>query len=240
MRVVAIATGLLVIASGAYASQEQADRADAVDLDGSWYVLVHYRDRGGDGPDEVQWLDAVWRFASEGVGGDHAIAPRLRWTIFEGVRLRDARGRFEVTRDGRRARTLGAWQPDEAQLAEIRAGLAVDDHAARAKTLRRDAAGGWRSTGAAQARSASSIAYHEAWRIDAPTTAPVFTRVDAMGGGRTDRLSGTTRFLTREVLAGGDELLGDFYRDDGVLEGSFRMWRMRDRAAADSRAPHDD
>jgi hypothetical protein len=49
-----------------------------------------------------------------------------------------------------------------------------------------------------------------------------------MGSGRTSELAGRTRFATRSVAPGGDELSGDFDQD-GVLAGRFRMLRMAER-----------
>jgi hypothetical protein len=191
-------------------------------LEGSWYVLVHYRDQGRDAMGQMQWLDRVWRFEIDG--------ERMRWTILSGVTFRDARGRIELIDGGRSARSLGAWEPNEAQLAEIRAGLEVDDHDVRRKTLHGSASAGYRSLGERRSQSTSTIAYHERWQIAAGPDGPVFTRDDSMGSGRTDELSGRTRYTTRAVAEDGAELSGDFDQD-GVLLGRFRMLRMSEPRA---------
>jgi hypothetical protein len=51
-----------------------------------------------------------------------------------------------------------------------------------------------------------------------------------MGSGRTDELSGRTRYTTRAVAEDGAELSGDFDQD-GVLLGRFRMLRMSEPRA---------
>jgi hypothetical protein len=200
-----------------------------VGLEGEWYVLVHYGDESGDVSKLTQWHDRVWRFERESRSREEG-EERLRWTILSGVRFRDARGRFEAPGGGRSARSLGAWEPDARQIAEIRTGLQTDDHGARSKLLRGSPASGYRSSGQASARSSSTIGYRERWQIDGLPGAPVFVREDSMGSGRTDELKGRTRFTTREIAPGGDELTGDFDRD-GVLVGRFRMWRMGGRGA---------
>ena len=65
----------------------------------------------------------------------------------------------------------------------------------------------------AGAASASVVTYSEDWSIEAPNALPVFTRSDVMGGGNTDVLEGITRYTTREVKSGGNELIGEFERD---------------------------
>jgi hypothetical protein len=215
----------VAVQAGATESPTEASPA-AIGLEGEWYVLVHYRDENAADPRIVQWRDRVWRFERERRGSDSP-QESLRWTILDGVTFRDPRGRFEELDGGRSARSLGAWQPDAAQLAEIREGLRVDDQAARSKTLRRSPQGGYRSSGARSPRSSSTIGYEELWAIEGPPGAPVFVRDDAMGAGRTDELLGRTRFTTREVARDGDELevSGDF-EQDGELAGQFRMLRM--------------
>ena len=50
-----------------------AARAEAVDLIGTWHVLVHYKDSATDHPERERWVDRVWKFEREG--------SRLAWTV---------------------------------------------------------------------------------------------------------------------------------------------------------------
>lgn len=225
---------LLAVTVPACATETAPARPQAAfGLEGEWYVLVHYRDESGENPELGQWRDRVWRFErEEAVRGGEAQGEQgedlLRWTILDGVKFRDARGRFEVLDGDRSARSPGFWQPDAQQIAEIRAGLQVDVHGARSKALHGSPQRGYRSAGQRSARSSSTIGYAESWQIDGLPSAPVFVRVDSMGSGRTSELAGRTRFATRSVAPGGDELSGDFDQD-GVLAGRFRMLRMAER-----------
>ena len=192
------------------------DPAGPVSLEGDWYVLVHYRDEGSDDGQQY-WDDEIWRFARRG--------GRLSWSLHPHVSLRDTTGRTETLPSGEEARTVGAWSPSPAQLEEIRSALELDGHESRAKSLRGSPESGWRSTGALRSQSASMIAYHESWSIEAPRDKPVFARVDTMGSARTDTAEGRTAFETSEVLDGGNELRG-VYERDGRLRGRFRMIRI--------------
>ena len=65
-------------AAGAGASQ--------VDLIGSWFVLIHYRDSATADPDADRWEDKVWTFEREG--------SRLRWIEYPIVVFEENEGRF--------------------------------------------------------------------------------------------------------------------------------------------------
>jgi hypothetical protein len=211
-------------------SAEHVAEETKLDLRGGWYVLVHFRDLESTEPEAVRWRDRIWRFEVRG--------SRLVWTEHPRVRFGDMSGRIEIIEGGREARTLGGWEPGSGQLHEIREGLVIDGHMARSKSLRGSSERGYRSVGSLHSESASVIGYHESWRIDDPSRLPRFTRDDSMGSGRTEGLAGHTEYTTRQVLAGGDELRGEFQRD-GTLRGSFRMLRMgeRGRTEADGAPP---
>ena len=49
-----------------------ASGARAVELEGTWYVLVHYQDSETNKPEQWRWEDRVWSFARKG--------DRLEWT----------------------------------------------------------------------------------------------------------------------------------------------------------------
>jgi hypothetical protein len=186
--------------------------------EGEWYVLIHYRDDATPELEQVQWEDRVWRFERRG--------RQLVWTEFTSPVFTDGRGRYETLAGGEVGRTLGAWVPSEAQLAEIAAGaLALDTHGARAKSLRGSASAGFASAGELRSESTSVIGYHERWSIRGLGDLPIFEREDLMGSGRTESIQGRTRYATTEVSPTRRELRGDYARD-GALHGRFRMLRM--------------
>jgi len=188
----------------------------AIELLGSWYVLVHYRDRSSENPDADRWDDRIWVFAMKG--------SRLQWTEYPIVVFSDETGRFENLSGDRRQKVLEAWEPNEAQLKEIRAGLDINVRGSRSKTLRGNPVRGYQSAGAMNSQSASVIGYSEAWAIEALSSLPVFSRRDSMGSGRSETLEGYTEYASTRVLSSGALLEGRYQRD-AIRSGSFRMMR---------------
>ena len=58
-----------------------------VDLNGTWHVLVHYKDDASTNPDRPRWDDRLWSF--EPSGG------RVRWMEWPIIVFNDDTGRFE-------------------------------------------------------------------------------------------------------------------------------------------------
>jgi hypothetical protein len=219
----------LAAAVAASVAQVRADEAprEAVDLIGTWHVLIHYTDDHTSAPDQVRWDDKVWVFERSG--------SRLRWTEYPIVVFEDQTGRFENLGGVRAARVLGGWEPNAAQLAQIEAGLEVNDRGSKTKALQRHGEDGWRSSTRPSAASASIVTYVESWGIDGAAGKPVFRREDILGSGRAESLEGVTEYVTTEVASGGDVLRGTFERD-GTRHGTFRMMRSGRARAVEGRA----
>jgi len=206
-------TALAALAA-ACAALAAAGPAAAVDLVGTWHVLVHYKDRTAPNPDAERWEDRVWVFEREG--------DRLRWVDYPIVVFSDESGRFERLGTNRAARRLVYWTPSPEQQAELARGPKVNSRGSKSKSLR--AAGdGWEST-TSQQRSASYLTYEERWTVDAKER-PVFTRTDVLGGALAEDAEGRTRWETQQVENGGAVLRGRYDRD-GTREGTFVMTRV--------------
>jgi len=196
--------------------------AVGVELAGTWYVLVHYKDAAAGNPDAERWDDRVWVFERKG--------GRMRWTEYPIVLFRDETGRFERRSTGQYARILHHWEPSPAQRADIADGLQVNTRGSKRKTLRGSDAAGWSSSRARGAASASSISYSEVWRVEGLPDRPVFSRSDLLSGAATGSMEGVTRYATTAVSRGGDLLTGTFERDDS-RRGVFRMVRTGEAGA---------
>jgi len=209
---------ILIQTMSAIADSPEAGNGDAatLELEGTWYLLVHYRDREAPDPDAWLWLDKVWRFQEKG--------SRLKWSEFPIVIFRDEDSRFETLGSGRKTRVPGVWSPTPEQLTEIQEGPRVNARDALSKTLRGDPRRGYGSAGAMRTGSASVIGFTQRWEIRDLDGLPVFLRADEMGSARTESLQGETSYETTELRDGGNELVGRFERD-GVLHGSFRLIR---------------
>lgn len=193
-----------------------APAAQAADLLGTWHVLVHYRDASSGAPELQRWIDRIWVFERKG--------SKLYWTEYPIVVFSSDAGRFERIRSGQFARVLGAWEPDEDQLANVEEGLEVNGRGSKKKSLRGSDAAGWRTTARAQAASASIITFQENWSVEDYSGLPVFEQRDVMESARTETLEGVTRYETRTVDPGGNVLVGGYQRD-GTREGTFTMRR---------------
>jgi hypothetical protein len=191
---------------------------------GTWYVLVHYRDLRSAQPDQVQWEDRLWVIEREGEG--------LRFREFPAVRFDDEGGRYERAGEVA-ARTLGAWEPSEAQRREIAAGLAADPYGAREKRLRRTEAGF--SSAKSRFDSARVVGFESTVEIDlAGAQAPRFVVSDTLGSSAAAQgLEGRTEYRGEAVAPDGS-VAGRFDRD-GRGVGTFVL--LRSGAARGDAAP---
>ena len=186
-----------------------------VTLLGAWHVLVHYEDAASSGAEPKRWDDRAWVFEKEG--------DRLRWTEYPIVVFDAKTGRFENDGANRASRIPHGWQPDEAQLADIKDGLAVNERGMASASLRWSEES-WVSAPKRAIASASMIRYVESWRIDPAPEGPIFKREDTLRSEWAEDLGGVTIYTTREVADGGRLLRGDFERD-GTQHGTFTMMR---------------
>jgi len=176
---------------------------------------VHYEEAASSGAESGRWDDRAWVFEREG--------DRLRWTEYPIVVFDAETGRFENDGTNRASRVLHDWQPDEAQLADIKDGLAVNERGMASASLRRSEES-WVSAPKQAIPSASMIRYVESWRVDPAAKGPIFVREEALRSERAEDLDGVTIYTTREVADGGRLLHGDFERD-GTQRGTFTMTR---------------
>ena len=190
--------------------------APALDLIGTWHVLVHYKDSATENPDRERWQDRVWEFSMEG--------DRLKWVDYPIVVFADDTGRFENLGGNRASRVLHFWEPNEAQLTQIQQGLEINHRGSRTKTLR-GVPGGW-SSGEARPgyQSARFITFTETWSIEGLPDQPVFSFEDSMGSASTESFEGRTVFTVETVEPGGDVVRGRYDRD-GSRVGTFRLTR---------------
>jgi hypothetical protein len=193
-----------------------ATPAAAVDLIGTWHVLAHYKDSVTDHPERERWEDRIWVFEEEG--------SRLRWTDYPIVVFADQTGRFEQLGGNRASRVLQFWEPNAAQLAQIREGLEINPRGSRSKALRGSDAEGWHSGKKSAYQSARFITFQEVWQIAGTPDLPTFTRDDVLGSMATENVEGRTTWEGESVESGGDVIRGRYDRD-GTRIGTFRMTR---------------
>ncbi len=187
-----------------------------LDLEGTWFVLIHYQDPVSANPDVWRWRDRVWDFTRKGT--------RLQWTEYPLVIFQDTTGRFEKIAGNPRSRVLAAWEPNMSQAETIADGPRVNDRGAKTKTLRGSDGGGWHSSRRMAQTSASVMGYHEQLSITGLEGLPVFERRDIVGNAMTNAGEGLTRYQVSEIRDDGGTLAGTYERD-GRHRGLFRAWR---------------
>ena len=127
-----IAAALLSV--GASNASADAGGEASLDLEGTWYVLIHYTDASAANSEAMRWDDRLWIFARKG--------SRLEWTEYPIVVFNDRTGRFEQSSHGQQ-RVLHAWEPNASQRAQIDSGLEYNTRGSKTKTLRRQRDGTW-------------------------------------------------------------------------------------------------
>jgi hypothetical protein len=212
-RIVAIGLAALLALAAA-----RPATAEPLDLEGTWYVLIHYQDPKTANPDSMRWKDVVWIFARKG--------SRLEWSEYPLVVFEDTTGRFERIGGNPRSRVLAAWEPNPAQREAIDDGPRVNTRGMRVKTLKGSDARGWTSPRRMASASPSVMTYQENLTIDGLDALPRFLRQDVVGNAATASSSGGTRYEVESVEAGGRRLAGRYERD-GRQRGVFRMWRTK-------------
>jgi hypothetical protein len=200
----------------AHAADKTDGTEEAIDLEDTWFVLIHYRDDATANPDSDRWADLVWTFKHKGT--------RLEWAEYPLVVFEDTSGRFEPIAGNPRSRVLAKWEPNEAQSSTIRGGPRVNERGAKVKTLKGSNARGWKSSSRMTTTSAMVVGYHENLTIETKSGKPVFIRQDILGNAHKISGEGMTRYETTKVLHGGRTLEGLYLRDEH-RQGTFRMWR---------------
>ncbi len=185
------------------------------DLEGTWFVIAHYKDPNTANPDVTRWLDRVWTFEIRG--------SRLHWVDFPIVVLEDTRGRFEASAGNPRSRVLEGWLPNESQLKEVKAGPRVNTRGSKSKSMRGSDAKGWKSIGRSSAQSATTVGYTEIWSLTGPTEKRVFRVQQILGNALVGSAEGETLYSVTE-RKGKSEFRGTYSRD-GNQKGTFRMIR---------------
>ena len=190
--------------------------AEPLDIEGTWYVLIHYQDPKTANPDVTRWKDLVWVFERKGT--------RLEWIEYPTVFFEDASGRFERLGNNPRTRVLGPWEPNPAQRSAIDRGPMINQRGKKRKTLNGSDEGGWKSSGRMPQSGGMVMGYHELLTIEGLVELPRFERKDFVGYALAASEGGGTAYRVVRIQRQGNRLIGDYERD-GHQKGTFRMWR---------------
>lgn len=197
------------------ADMEQSKQSSS-DLEGTWFVLIHYRDSATKNASSDRWLDKVWTFESKG--------SRLYWVEYPIVVLEDSDGRFESYKGNPRSRVLEKWKPNKGQLAEIMDGPRVNTRGSKSKSLRGSDAKGWRSTGRNRVSGANVLGFHEEWSIDREGDERKLMITEVLGNAVQGNAEGKTTYVIKSGDSDGLSYVGGYDRD-GARVGTFEMFR---------------
>jgi hypothetical protein len=204
----------LLFAPASALAKSAKDRSSK--LEGTWFVLVHYRDVQTANPDADRWLDKVWTFEMRG--------SRLHWVEYPIVFFESQAGRFEAYKGNPRSRVLASWEPNASQQKEIDGGPRVNSRGSQSKSLRGNDERGWKTVGRSRVSGANVVGYHEDWSIEPTSAGYSFTMREVMGNAATGTDDGLTQYEVEEADEAGNEYRGRFDRD-GTRTGRFRMTR---------------
>jgi hypothetical protein len=186
------------------------------DLEGTWFVLIHYRDSATKNATSDRWLDKVWTFELRG--------SRLHWVEYPIVVFENTRGRFESYKGNPRSRVLAKWEPNEEQLAEIMDGPRINSRGSKSKSLRGSDARGWKSTGRNRVAGANVLGFHEEWSIDREGDGRRFMISEVLGNAVQGTSEGNTVYVIESGDRDGRKYVGRYDRD-GTRVGTFQMFR---------------
>ncbi len=210
----------LVLSAWIVSTPAVADAAErkktSSDLEGTWFVLVHYKDSATNNADSDRWLDKVWTFDVRG--------SRLHWVEYPIVVLEDRTGRFEAYKGNPHSRVLAEWEPNEEQLAEIMKGPRINSRGSKSKTLRGSDTKGWKSTGRSRVTGANMMGFHENWSIEPAGEWRRFSFSEVIGNAVRGSAEGLTTYVVESGDADGRSFAGRYDRD-GTRIGTFRIFR---------------
>jgi hypothetical protein len=210
--------GLLAFCAFGAAAPSASRAEEPIELAGTWFVLVHYKDSATANPEAMRWLDLAWAFTYKG--------SRLEWTEYPMVVFENGEGRFEARAGNPRARVLAAWEPNASQRKDIEAGPRVNPRGIKIKTLRGSSAKGWQSSRRMTQTSAMTVGYQENLSIETRAGLPVFSRMDVVGNALSNSGKNGSTYRVDSMSDDGQALSGTYTRD-AIRAGTFRMWRTK-------------
>ncbi len=204
------------IACAAAVADAAEHKTAGSDLEGTWFVLIHYKDSATSNAKADRWLDKVWTFELRG--------SRLHWVEYPIIVFEDRTGRFEAYKGNPNSRVLAKWRPTEAQLSEIMKGPRVNSRGSKSKSLRGSDARGWKSTGRNRVAGANMMGFHENWSIEPDGDWRKFSFREVIGNAARGNAEGLTTYVVESGRAEGRSFVGRYDRD-GTRIGTFRMFR---------------
>jgi hypothetical protein len=202
-------------APGATAADAPATDFTKLDLSGSWYVLIHYKDAQSEDKSITKFKDFVWTVEQT--------ANTLTWEHYPYVMFgEDAE---LVRRQAMRGHT--AWEPDDALWTQLKTAVEVSSRALARKRLTGSVAQGWKSLAPLGSGGLNTMSFTRNWDVSMKPDRVSIVIVDSLSG--TAGLGGMEEATTYEIRerVGDGELRGSY--EEGDKRGTFRMVRSAER-----------
>ncbi len=204
-------------ASGASAETGDAPATDLtkVDLNGSWYVLIHYKDEQSEDKSITKFKDFVWTIEQT--------ANTLTWEHYPYVLFpEDAE---LIRRQAMRGHT--AWEPDESQWTHLKSAIDVSSRALTRKRMTGSVAQGWKSLAPLGSGGLNTMSFSRNWDVGFKPDKVSIVIVDSLSGATgLGGIEEATTYEIRERTSPG-EFRGTY--EEGSKRGTFRMVRSAER-----------
>jgi hypothetical protein len=186
-----------------------------VDLSGSWYVLIHYKDSQSEDKSITKFKDFAWTIEQT--------ANTLTWEHYPYVMFpEDAE---LVRRQAMRGHT--AWEPDDGQWARVKTALDVSSRALTRKRMTGSPETGWKSLAPLGSGGLNTMSFTRNWDIGVAPEKISIVIVDSLSGATgLGGIEESTTYEIREQVAPG-EFRGTY--EEGTKRGTFRMVRTAER-----------
>ncbi len=211
--------GLIVLTACAWLAAPRfalAEDLSKLDLTGSWYVLLHYKDAKSEDKSLTKFKDFAWSVRQSPTKLEIDEYP---YVLFD-----------EGTEEIRRADMRGhkPWQPEGLVLDELLLHVDVSTRAMRSKVLEGSTEAGMKSEAPDESSGGGTMNFVRNWDVTWAPTAVRVTIVDSLSGGSA-MLGGMEEASVFEIKQrpSPDELRGTW--SEGDKSGSLRMIRAKER-----------
>ncbi len=207
--------GLLVAALATTASAADETDFTQLDLSGSWYVLIHYKDSRSEDKSLEKFKDFAW--VIEQSDGKMKVE-EYPYVVFD-------EGSEELRRFAMRSHKT--WEPEGGVLANLRRNVDVSSRAMRKKKLEGSVAEGYKSR-APVSSGALTMNFSRSWTVDFSPAKVRLQIVDSLSGG-SDMLGEMEEAIVYELTGSTEDgdLIGTYA--EGTKAGTVRLFRANER-----------
>ncbi len=208
----ALCLSLALLAPGARAADADFSKAD---LNGSWYVLIHYTDSGSENKDAKRFKDFAWTIEQT--------SNTITWEYYPFVFFGED---SELVR--RQAmKDATAWEPTEAEWASVREAVDVSSRALQRKRMTGSNAAGWKSLAPLGSGGLNTMSFSRNWQVSFEPDRVSIVIVDSLSGsGGLEGMEEAISYELRERVSA-DEYRGTY--SEGDKRGTLRMVRSAER-----------